>query len=49
MTEPTLSELGMLGNTDTIELLLDGSYVAPLGTDRCMVDLLNEMRMPASI
>ena len=49
MTDPTLGELGILGDTDQVNAILEGAYISPPGTDRYMVKLLNEMRMPASI
>ena len=49
MMEPMLSELGILGDTDQADAILDGTYVAPPGTDRYMVELLHEMRRPSAI
>ena len=49
MVSPILDELGILGDTDAIEQILEGNYVAPEGTDPYMKELLEEMRMPAAI
>jgi hypothetical protein len=49
MMEPTLSKLGWLGDTEAVEQILLGHYVSPPGTDKYMIELLNELRMPANI
>ncbi len=49
MTEPTFSELGILGDTDAIEAILAGVYEPPEGTEKYMKELLLEMRMPLDI
>ena len=49
MTEPLLTDLGYLADTPEAQMILDGTYQAPPGTDYYTTLLLNELRMPDSI
>jgi hypothetical protein len=49
MTEPTLSDLGFLGDTEQADQILAGNYVPPPGTNKYMAELLEELRMPPSV
>jgi hypothetical protein len=49
MLYPTLDELGFLGDTESIEQILMGSYDPPIDTEIYMAELVNAMRMPLVI
>jgi hypothetical protein len=49
MTDPAVSELGLLGDTKAIELILAGNYQPPLHMDPYLKELLEAMRMPKYI
>jgi hypothetical protein len=40
MTEPLLSDLGYLADTDAAAQILDGTYICPQGTNAYMRDFL---------
>jgi hypothetical protein len=49
MTSPLVDDFGYLGDTPVAEAVLDGTYVAPKGTDPYAVKLLAQMRWPDCI
>jgi hypothetical protein len=49
MTEPLVSELGYLADTDAAESILNGNYDIPEGLDPYAALLISELRMPTSI
>ena len=49
MMEPTVSELGYLAETLEADQILQGCYDPPEGTDKYMIELLEELRMPQTI
>jgi hypothetical protein len=49
MSEPMISELGFLGDTEQCEDILNGRYSPPRSTDPYMIELLTELRMPQRV
>jgi hypothetical protein len=49
MTEPLLSDLGMLADTEQAQKILEGTYECPPGTDKYAALLINELRMPDNV
>ena len=49
MTEPLLTDLGYLADTQAAQMILDGTYQPPPGTDYYATLLINELRMPDAI
>ena len=49
MTEPLVTDLGYLADTEAAQRILDGTYDIPPGLDPYAALLIHELRMPASI
>jgi hypothetical protein len=49
MQKSALEELGILGNFDAVEETLAGDHVPPVGTDKQLTELLEEMRVPKDV
>ena len=49
MVEPLLSDLGYLADTPEAEVILKGTYRAPVGTDPYARLLLDELKMPDNV
>jgi hypothetical protein len=49
MTEPLVSELGFLADTDAAERILNGTYAVPADLDPYAALLIKELQMPPNI
>jgi hypothetical protein len=49
MTEPLVTDLGYLADTEAAQRILDGTYDIPADLDPYAAKLIHELRMPASI
>jgi hypothetical protein len=49
VTEPLVTDLGYLADTEAAQLILDGTYDIPADLDTCDAKLIHELRMPESI
>jgi hypothetical protein len=49
MTEPLVTDLGFLADTEAAQRILDGTYDIPVDLDTYTAKLIHELRMPESI
>ena len=47
--QPLLSDFGLLGDTPATEQVLNGTYIAPLGTPPLVITLLQHMKRPEAL
>jgi hypothetical protein len=49
MTEPLLSDLGYLADTEAAAQILEGTYICPPGTDNYTRDFLRILQRPTNV
>lgn len=49
MVEPIIFKLGFLGNNMKVELIFDGPYETPPGTNQYLLELLASSRVPTKV